>query len=374
MWAGMPLLPQEALERYDVDAVLTFDELKSGKALVQMLRKQQTIVMAIKDRADMALFHSEALKEYDPIVNFDFARRAIEACRVVKDDFEIALIRHANVVSSYAHERILACAKRAKNERELNAVFVMHCHANGCREQAYGCVCASGTNASTLHFVRNDTELEGRLNLLIDAGAEYECYCADITRTFPLNGKWSKESREVYDLVLAMQASAMSMIRAGVKWEECHMKAHSVAAAGLQSLGILRKDVALERIMESKVTCRFFPHGLGHYLGMDTHDVGGNANYEDENEYFRYLRVRGTLPAGAVITNEPGIYFRKFPFESELQEGRWDHVVDQKVLARYWEVGGVRIEDDILVKEDGYESLTTVRSAPEYIEAAVAAE
>jgi Xaa-Pro dipeptidase len=374
MWAGMPLLPSEALERYDVDAVLTFDELKSGKALVQMLKKQQTIVMAIKDRADLAIFHSEKLREYNPLINFDFARRAIEACRVVKDEFEVAMIRHANAVSSYAHERILACAKRAKNERELNAVFVMHCHANGCKEQAYGCICASGTNASTLHWVRNDTELEGRLNLLIDAGAEYECYCADITRTFPLSGKWSKESREVYDLVLLMQSECMKMIQAGVMWEDVHIKAHTVAAAGLQTLGILRKDVTLEKIMESKVTCRFFPHGLGHYLGMDTHDVGGNANYEDENEYFRYLRVRGTLPVGAVITNEPGVYFRKFPFEAELKEGKWDHVVDQKVLANYWEVGGVRIEDDILVKEGGCENLTTVRSAPEYIESAVSAE
>jgi Xaa-Pro dipeptidase len=374
MWAGMPLLPDEALKRYDVDAVLTFDELKSGKSLVQMLKQQQTVVMAIQDRADMAIFHSESLMKYDPLINFDFARRGIEACRVVKDEHEIAMIKYANVVSSYAHERILACAKRAKNERELNAVFVMHCHANGCKEQAYGCICASGTNASTLHWVRNDTPLEGRLNLLIDAGAEYECYCADITRTFPLNGKWTTESKQIYDLVLLMQSECMKMIKAGVLWEDVHMKAHTVAAAGLQSLGILRKDVTLDKIVESKVTCRFFPHGLGHYLGMDTHDVGGNANYEDEDEYFRYLRVRGTVPAGAVITNEPGVYFRKYPFQAELSEGKWDLVVDHKVLEKYWEVGGVRIEDDILVKEGGYENLTTVRSAPEYIESAVSAE
>ena len=374
MWAGMPLLPDEALKRYDVDAVLTFDELKSGKSLVQMLQKQQTVVMVIKDRADMAIFHSEDLKAYDPLVNYEWARRGIEACRVVKDEYEVQLIKHANVVSSYAHERILACAKRAKNERELNAVFVMHCHANNCKEQAYGCICASGTNASTLHWVRNDTPLEGRLNLLIDAGAEYECYCADITRTFPLNGKFTKESREIYDLVLKMQTECMRTIKAGIKWEDVHMLAHTVAAEGLRELGILNKDVSLEKILDSRVTCRFFPHGLGHYLGMDTHDVGGNANYEDPDEYFRYLRVRGTVPAGAVITNEPGIYFRKFPFEAEMNEGKWDGIVDQRVLVQYWEVGGVRIEDDVLVKEGGCENLTTVISRPEYIEAAVSAE
>lgn len=322
MWAGMPLLPDEALERYDVDAVLTSDELKSGGSLVQMLKKQRTIVMVIQDRADLAIFHSDMLKAYNPLINFDFARRAIEACRVVKDEHEIAMIRHANFVSSYAHERVLASVKSALNERELNAVFVMHCHANDCKEQAYSCICASGTGASALHYVHNDQPLKGKLNLLFDAGSEYQCYCADITRTFPLNGTFSKESKEIYDLVLRMQTECYSMIRAGVMWEDVHMRAHTVAAEGLRELGILKKGLSIAQILESKVTCRFLPHGLGHYLGMDTHDVGGNANYEDPNEYFRYLRVRGRLPAGAVITNEPGIYFRRYPFQAELEEGK----------------------------------------------------
>lgn len=374
MWAGMPLLPDEALERYDVDAVLTSDELKSGRSLVQMLRKQQTVVMVIQDRADLAIFHSDELKAYNPVINFNFARRAIEECRVVKDEHEIAMIRHANIISSYAHERVLASVKSALNERELNAVFVMHCHANDCKEQAYDCICASGTGASALHYVHNDQPLKGKLNLLFDAGSEYQCYCADITRTFPLNGTFSKESREIYSLVLQMQTECYTMIKAGVMWEDVHMRAHTVAAEGLRDLGILKRNLTTDQIIKSKVTCRFLPHGLGHYLGMDTHDTGGHANYEDPNEYFRYLRVRGKLPAGAVITNEPGIYFRKYPFQAELDDGIWDGIVDQDVLARYWEVGGVRIEDDVLVKEDGYENLTPVKKSFEYMEAAVNAE
>lgn len=371
MWAGMPLLPKQAMERYDIDAVLTTDELKSGRSLVDMLSKQQTTVMVIKDRADLAIFHSDNLAKCKPDIDHEWARKGIEACRVVKDDHEIAMIRHANIVSSYAHEQVLASVKRAKNERELNAVFVMHCHANGCREQAYGCICASGTNASTLHYVHNDMPLSGRLNLLIDAGCEYDCYCADITRTFPLDGKFTKESKEIYDLVLLMQSECMKMIKADVMWEDCHMRAQTVAAEGLRDLGILNRELSTDRILDSKITTRFFPHGLGHMLGMDTHDVGGNANYEDPNEFFAYLRIRGKLPAGAVVTNEPGIYFRKFPLEQELKDGKWDGVVDQAVLKRYWDVGGVRIEDDIWVKEDGCENLTTVKSGWEYIEAAV---
>lgn len=371
MWAGMPLLPQEAKERYDIDEALTSDELKSGRSLIQMLEKQQTTVFVIKDRADLELFYADEVQNHKPTIDYEWARKGIEACRVVKDEHEIAMIRHANIVSSFAHEQVLANVKRAENERELNAVFVMHCHANGCREQAYGCICAGGTNASTLHYVHNDMPLKGRLNLLLDAGCEYNCYCADITRTFPLDGKFTKESKEVYDLVLHMQSECMKIIKAGVLWEDVHMRAHHLAAEGLQQLGIFLKNLSLDDIMKSHITTRFFPHGLGHYLGMDTHDIGGNANYEDTDPFLAYLRIRGRIPANAVLTNEPGIYFRKFPLEQELKHGKWDGIVDQEVLKRYWDVGGVRIEDDIWVKEDGCENLTTVKSSWDYIEAAV---
>ncbi|KAK0304852.1 hypothetical protein LTR82_017044 [Friedmanniomyces endolithicus] len=372
MWAGMPLLKQQAMDRFDVDEVLTRDELKSGESLSRMLGKQQSNLMVIEDRVDLSVFESNNVKEQqNPKVDSSWAGKAIEVCRVVKDDHEIAMIRHANAVSSYAHEQVLASVKRAKNERELNAVFVMHCHANGCREQAYGCICASGTNASTLHYVHNDMPLTGRLNLLLDAGCEWQCYCSDITRTFPLHGKFTKESKEIYELVLLMQRTCMKMIRAGVLWEDVHMKAHTVAAEGLRQLGIFHSHLSTQDILDSHITTRFFPHGLGHYLGMDTHDTGGNANYEDPNPFFAYLRVRGTLPAGAVITNEPGIYFRQFPLEQELKDGMWKGVIDEEVLKHYWEVGGVRIEDDILVRDDGYENLTTVKSDVDFIEAAV---
>lgn len=370
LWAGMPLLPEEAKQRYDVDKVLTTDELASGKSVLDMLTKQNQTIIAIRDRADLAIFHSDAVAHLKPTIDFEWGRKGIEACRVVKDEHEIAMIRHANIVSSYAHEQVLASVRQASNERELNAVFVMHCHANGCQEQAYGCICAAGTSASSLHYVHNDLPLDGKLNLLLDAGAEYQCYCADITRTFPLtaDGKFTHESKEIYTLVLKMQSECFKMIKAGVKWDDVHYRAHEVAATGLQELGILDKTKSLQQLLDSRVTTRFFPHGLGHMLGMETHDVGGNANYEDEDEMFRYLRIRGTLPAGAVVTNEPGIYFREFPMRQELKDGKWDGIVDQAVLERYWAVGGIRIEDDVVVKEDGYENLTTVSSDLETVQ------
>ena len=190
----------------------------------------------------------------------------------------------------------------------------------------------------------------------MDAGAAYDCYCADITRTFPLSGTFTPESQTIYDIVLEMQTSCYAMMHAGMRWEDVHANAHHVAIAGLLKCGILKGS--REELFENRISCAFFPHGLGHYLGMDTHDTGGNADYEDQDPMFKYLRVRGSVPAGAVITNEPGIYFCRFIIEPLLQDEEKKKFVDEKVLEKYWDVGGVRIEDDVLITEDGYENLT----------------
>lgn len=125
------------------------------------------------------------------------------------------------------------------------------------------------------------------------------------TRTFPLSGKFSKESREIYDIVLKMQNDCIAVLKEGVLWDDVHLLAHKIAIDGLLSLGILKGDK--DEILKARTSVAFLPHGLGHYLGMDTHDTGGNANYDDEDRLFRYLRVRGTLPSGSVITVEPGV-------------------------------------------------------------------
>lgn len=125
------------------------------------------------------------------------------------------------------------------------------------------------------------------------------------TRTFPISGKFSKESREIYDIVLQMQKVCTNMLKEGVVWDDVHLKAHTIAIEGLLELGILKGDK--EEILKSRTSVAFFPHGLGHYLGMDTHDTGGHPNYDDKDSLFKYLRVRGSLPAGSIITVEPGV-------------------------------------------------------------------
>jgi len=182
------------------------------------------------------------------------------------------------------------------------------------------------------------------LNVLVDAAAESNCYAADITRTFPISGKFSSESKAIYEIVLQMQTECINLLKAGVLWDDVHAHAHRVAIAGLLKLGILKGEA--EEIFEKRTSVAFFPHGLGHYLGMDTHDTGGNPNYEDKDPMFRYLRVRGQLPAGSVITVEPGIYFCEFIIEPYLKDPEQSKYISQAVLDRYWDVGGVRIEGE----------------------------
>lgn len=335
VWSGLPLMPEEAMKKYDVDQVLPSNQVNAFLADSSAL-SQSTIYAIPHQIADHITFLSFNDKE------LSLLKTAIEVRRAVKDIYELALLQQANNISSTAHVAVMKAAKYAKNEQELEAIFVKFCMERGLHEQAYHSIIASGTAAATLHYVRNNEPLEGKLNLLIDAGAEKDCYAADITRTFPINGKFSPESRAIYEIVLRMQTECMSMLREGVIWDTVHEHAHKVAIAGLLQLGILQGDP--EEIFKRRTSVAFLPHGLGHYLGMDTHDTGGNPNYQDPDPMFRYLRVRGPLPAGCVITVEPGIYFCKFIIEPYLKSPEHSRFINANVLEKYWEVGGVRIE------------------------------
>ena len=345
--------------RYDVDEVLTTDELNSFFAS----HSTQTVLAIDKQVSDTTTFSTTSA------LDIAHLRTAIEECRVIKDAHEIALIRRANHISSLAHLDVFRAVATAKNERELEAIFVSRCMSLGARNQAYSSILASGTDAATLHYVRNNKAIEaGTLNLLIDAGGEYSCYAADITRTFPINGKFSRESESIYRLVLRMQMECYGMMRGGMLWEDVHAHAHRVAIDGLLKLGILYNGTP-EEIFAARTSTVFFPHGLGHMLGLDTHDSGGHADYSDPDPMFRYLRIRGKVPAGAVVTNEPGIYFCRFMVAPAMKEGsKHAKYIDKSVVEKYWAVGGVRIEDDVLITEEGYENLTEAEKTVEGME------
>ncbi|KAI9826314.1 MAG: hypothetical protein M1832_000231 [Thelocarpon impressellum] len=342
IWSGLPLSAEEARERYDVDHVLYTDGVDAAL-------NKNTLVFAIEGQAS----------KLPPSVKAELeaVKSAIDASRVVKDDYEVALTRKANETTALAHTAVLEAVKNASNERELEALFLQRCIAAGSREQAYHSIVAAGESAATLHYTPNNATLEGKLNLLLDAGAEFGCYASDVTRTFPIGGKFTAESRAIYDVVLKMQEECFPLLKASVAWEEVHVKAHRVAIQGLLELGILKGDA--QEIFDSRTSVAFFPHGLGHYLGMDTHDVGGNPNYKDGDSMFRYLRIRGRLPAGSIVTVEPGIYFCRFIIEPYLKEPKHSKHIDSARLEQFWSVGGVRIEDNVLITEGEPENLTT---------------
>ncbi|KAK7740444.1 hypothetical protein SLS53_005285 [Cytospora paraplurivora] len=362
IWSGLPLSTSEALEHYDVDDVRYTTDV--NPTLTHLAKHNSKTVYAIPGQVSDHI----TFLEFDT-KDLSILKEAIQYSRAVKSEYEIALIQKASDISSAAHKAVMQKVRHAANETELEAVLLQECVRRGAKHQAYGTIVASGRAASTLHYVPNDQPLEGKLNVLLDAGCEVDCYASDITRTFPINGKFTPESRAIYDIVLRMQLESIASLKEGVSWDDVHANAHRIAIDGLLELGILKGDK--EEIFQSRTSVAFFPHGLGHYMGMDTHDTGGDPNYEDEDTLFRYLRKRGTLPAGSVITVEPGIYFCKFIIDPALEDPRTAKFIDTDVLDRYWDVGGVRIEDNVLITRDGSINLTTVIKDPVEIESII---
>lgn len=367
VWSGLPLSIEDALNKYDID------DCRPSTELADYFKKEvPDAYLATTGRGDESVLYSTNK------INTTALHTAIDHCRVTKDQWEIDAIKHANTVTTQAHIAALQSIKQATNEQDCTAAFLARCISLGCKEQAYSGIFGSGVNAATLHYQDNDQPLAGRSNMLVDAAAEWECYCSDVTRTFPLSKDgFDQESESIYIIVQSMQDACFKMLHAGVQWEDVHVKAHEVAVEGLLALGLLKGDKS--EIMKARTSVAFFPHGLGHYLGLDTHDCGGNPDYEDKDPMFKYLRVRGTLPEGSVITVEPGVYFCRFIVEPYLKDDTHKKFIDEAVLERYWDIGGVRIEgmcsahdsadygcktnaegiDDVLITKDGYENLTT---------------
>ncbi|KAF8257663.1 Creatinase/aminopeptidase [Lactarius quietus] len=356
---------------------------------------------------------------------------ALHRARLTKSAAEIARIRHANAISSRAHEVVMrvlgAGVRRAlagpqggtkgkgapavtlpgewliEKEAEAEAIFVASCRREGSVHQAYLPIVAASTRAATLHYCCNDREFawgpvaaHDHSNqadfargeklllpqvLLIDAGCEWDNYASDITRTMPVgnSGQFTPESRAIYELVLEMQTASFKVIKPGLHWDAVQLLCHRTLVRGFKRIGIFRADYDEAALLASGLTAAFFPHGVGHSLGQDVHDVpsaskpahnptitqgrGGGAELGHE-KFYEYLRLRLPLEEGMVVTVEPGIYFHSHL----LAAVRNSEFIDHEVLSRYEPVGGVRIEDVVLITSDGFENFTTVRSDTEWVE------
>lgn len=356
MWSGMPLSPEDALDKYDVDEVLYAKDIYSSLTDLK------------SDNFDILTTDTDEYKDepYSKLViskNPTFLE-ALDEARMIKDDYEIALMKHAAKITDNCHLAVMSALPIESNETHLHAEFVYHSIRQGSKFQSYDPICCSGPSCGTLHYVKNDDPMDGKTSVLIDAGAEWQCYASDVTRCFPITGKFSEEHLNIYNAVRDMQSEVMKEIKPGALWDDLHFLSHRVLIKHFIKLGLF--EGAAEDIFNSGVSVWFFPHGLGHLLGMDTHDVGGKPNYEDPNPMLRYLRLRRKLQKGMVVTNEPGIYFSPYLIENITPEQK--QYVNMKVVEKYMYVGGVRIEDDILLTENGHENLTGITSDPFEIE------
>ena len=198
---------------------------------------------------------------------------AMDNARVIKTPYEISMIRKANDISSSAHRAVLQRLKGMANERNIEATFVGHClDVYGATHQSYAVIAGSGANAGTLHYSANDQPLAGRQVVCLDAGAEWELYASDVTRSFPISGTFTPEAASIYKIVETMQNEVISRFKPGVPFRYLHLHAASVAAEGLLRLGIL-KDAPVSKLLGMGTIAAFFPHGLGHHVGLEVHDV-----------------------------------------------------------------------------------------------------
>ena len=234
--------------------------------------------------------------------------------------------------------------------------------------QAYTPIFAVGRNGSVLHYVANNSQFPNNPSdmLLVDAGCEFSCYASDVTRTYPINGKFEGEYKIIYQIVLESQEAVLKSLKSGVEWEDMHRLAERVILDGLIRAGIVHGDY--EEMIKSHISALFFPHGLGHLIGLDVHDVGGYPPGVERipEPAIRYLRMRRTLKTNMVVTVEPGLYFIDQILDKALKDPKIAKFLDLAVLDKFRHIGGVRIEDDVLILENGIKILT--REIPKSIE------
>jgi len=250
--------------------------------------------------------------------------------RLIKEDHEMNLMKHAAEITTEAHIRAMQAVTPGMYEYQLEAEYLYAFNKNGARSPAYNSIVGGGNNSCILHYVENNAELKDGDLVLVDAGCEYQYYASDVTRTFPVNGKFTPEQKEIYSIVLEAHKQSMEQARPGNKWNLMHEKSVEVIVEGLISIGLLQGSK--EENIETGAYSKFYMHRIGHWLGMDVHDVGG---YKKDGDWRQ-------LEEGMVMTVEPGIYIL-----DTLED------VDDK-----WKGIGVRIEDDISITDSGFEVLT----------------
>ena len=329
IWNGYRAGIDGAIEIYDADEAYAIDLL--DEEIIDKLLNKKRFYYRIGQNAEFDARVSQWIQKADAqqrrggapaeMIQLD---RIIDEMRLKKSAQEIELMQIASNISAEAHTRAMQSVKPEMMEYALEAELNYIFGKNGC-VPAYNSIVGGGENACILHYVENNKPLKDGDLVLIDAACEYEFYASDITRTFPVNGKFSPEQKALYNIVLDAQLAAIDATRIGNHYKYPHEVAVKILTQGLVDLGLLSGNV--DELVESEAFRQFFMHGTGHWLGMDVHDVGAYKTGEEWRSY----------EVGMVVTVEPGLYIAPD-----------DETVDAK-----WRGIGIRIEDDVLVTENG---------------------
>lgn len=343
-WEGRRFGPEAAAGRFGFDDAYAIDAL--DEVLPELLLDQPALyvpfergsVMDEPLRRWMQAARDQAREGLRPPARLIDISPVLAEMRLVKDAAEIAAMRQAARISAGAHMRAMRAARPGMREHEIEAELLYEFRRHGAQAPAYGSIVAGGANACILHYQAGDAELRDGELVLIDAGCEFDSYASDITRTFPINGRYSGPQRALYDLVATAQLAAVEATRPGASWNDGHLAAVRVLAQGMLDEKLLKGS--LDGVIESGAYTRFYMHRTGHWLGLDVHDAGdyrepGPPPADGAPRPWRQLQP------GMVLTIEPGIYVT--PADD--------------VPAKFWDIG-IRIEDDALLTDTGCELLT----------------
>jgi Xaa-Pro aminopeptidase len=343
-WTGRRAGVEGARERYGADAAFAVEEF--AEKLTELLDGAHTLYYRLGGNAEfdqtvirqLARMRALGWRKVRPPQTITDPGVLLHEMRLVKTEEEVALMQRAADIGSEAHREAMRAARPGAKEYEIEALIEYVFRRSGAAGPAYNSIVGAGVNATILHYVNNDAELADGDLLLIDAGAEYEGFASDITRTFPVNGRFDAAQRELYQLVLDCQEECIRMVRPGADFEAMHKRSVEILTEGMVGLGLLKGETG--KLIEEGEYKKFYMHRLSHYLGMDVHDVGA------------YHREAGPRPLGAgmVLTVEPGIYVAE----------------DAEDIPDKYRGLGVRIEDDVLVTSEGFRVLTD--KAPKQIE------
>ena len=266
IYNGFTPSPEEIYTRYDFDHVHRRGSL-DGYLAHFAYRETGDIFVLHEEQKPKLPERLDGITVWSYIEHFDTSRLqpAMDASRAIKSVYELKLIRWANEITAQAHINVLRGIKYLENEAEVEAVFQGTCIAAQAKQQSYGVIAAAGVNASTLHYIANNEPLKDRQLLCLDAGCEWKCYASDVTRTFPISGKYTPEAKAIYDIVAQMQEECIEMVKPKANYRDIHMHAHKVATRGLMDLGILQNGT-FEELYAAGASVMFLPHGVRSFL------------------------------------------------------------------------------------------------------------